>query len=174
MTWKHFFSQKYSFILLIMLLRGHKGWLFKKCTFANWYFSFWNIAHHLWTVAVLGGLWSNGWYYPILLTYIISSINLGSPNDPLRGYQQASLVKLPKVKDHVLHSKMIFFQVKCFQMTGLLCLMSWWLVRLPLNKIKVNYFFIIKITLETLDRQTQDTTHLRKTNTNPRQSKHKI
>ena len=33
-------------------------------------FSIPNIAHHIWTFAVPGGLWSNGWYYPIILTYI--------------------------------------------------------------------------------------------------------
>ena len=53
-----------------------------------------NIVHHIWTLAVQGGLWSNGWYYPIILAYTISLINLylqNKPYDQFRGYQQGSL-----------------------------------------------------------------------------------
>ena len=38
-------------------------------------------AHHLWILAVLGSLGSNGWYQPIILTYMILFIKLGSQNN---------------------------------------------------------------------------------------------
>ena len=38
-------------------------------------------SHHLWILAVLGGVGSNGWYQPIILIYMILFINLGSQNN---------------------------------------------------------------------------------------------
>ena len=39
------------------------------------------LAHHLWILAVLGGLGANGWYQLIILTYMISFINLSPQNN---------------------------------------------------------------------------------------------
>ena len=63
----------------------------------NWYFSIPRIAQHVWILAVLGSLWSNGWYQPIILTYMILFINIcqqnnHNPYDRLRGLWKPSFV----------------------------------------------------------------------------------
>ena len=89
---KHF-PTLIPFVQITRWQRGLKGWFLRDCIIVNWYFSISNIAHHLWTLDVQGGLWLIGWYYPIIITYIIryfcSQNNL---TDPYGGYQQASLL----------------------------------------------------------------------------------
>ena len=92
-----FFSQRWHFVQVIRWNRGHKGWFFKNYTIINRSFSIPNIAHHLWTLAVPGGLWSNGWYYPIsfsLITWFFNLCSQNNPYDQFRNNQQNSLYNI--------------------------------------------------------------------------------
>ena len=42
-----------------------------------------NISHHPWTLALPGGQWSNGWYFPILFLLIILFINFAHKLTPM-------------------------------------------------------------------------------------------
>ena len=58
-----------------------------------------SLAYQLCISAVLGGLGTNGWYEPIILTYMILSINLcpqdnHNPPDHFQGLLKSSLLKI--------------------------------------------------------------------------------